>query len=520
MAKKKHKSYTSPKAIRYFLSTMIIVIVLLLVQILLLILMYMGLFLRSGQSVYYAAAHVVLYFTSMLVVLSIINRKCPTAYKLAWAVPILLFPAAGGIFYILARSRNVHRIALARIRQSRALLQRDLPPKYTPSRAETGNFSTLPPYLQSEGFPAFAATDALFLESGEKYHEHFLDDLKSAERFIFLEFFIIHEGVMWDSVLEILEQKAKQGVTVRILYDGMGSLKTLPAGYCKRLKEKGIDAKVFQKFVPLISTMQNNRDHRKIVSIDGRIAYTGGINLSDEYINQYDRFGHWLDSGIRIEGRAAEQFTRLFLEMWYTNHKADPDPTVFFGKSAQKQAKGFVIPYADSPLFESNCIKETYLTLINSAREYLYITTPYLIPGDDLLSALKIAAKSGVDVRLLTPYHGDHAVVHLISRSYYKELSEAGVRIYEYLPGFIHSKNFVCDDRVCSVGTTNLDYRSLYLHYECGALCFGNDAVLQVKNDFLKTLHLCRELTPEGIKKPSPPLRLFISVMRLFEPML
>ncbi|MBP3321634.1 MAG: cardiolipin synthase [Clostridia bacterium] len=520
MAKNKHRSYTSPKAIRYFLSTMVIVIILLLVQFLLLAFMYMGLFLRSGESIYYAVAYVTLYFISMFVVLTVVNRRCPTAYKLAWAVPILLFPAAGGIFYILARSRNTHRIALARIKKNRTLLHKDLPITHRPSKDETGNFSTLPVYLQKEGFPSFTATDARFLESGETYYKFLLDDLKGAKQFIFLEFFIIHEGVMWDSILEILEQKAKEGVVVRILYDGMGSLKTLPAGYCKKLKEKGIDAKVFQKFVPLISTMQNNRDHRKIVSIDGRIAYTGGINLSDEYINQYDRFGHWLDSGIRIEGRAATQFTRFFLEMWYTNHKPDPEPSLFFGSDEKKETKGIVIPYADSPLFESNCIKETYLALINSARDYLYITTPYLIPGDDILSALKIAAQSGVDVRLITPYHGDHAVVHVISRSYYKELSEAGVRIYEYLPGFIHSKNFVCDDTVCSVGTTNLDYRSLYLHYECGALCFGNDAVMQVKNDFLKTLDLCRELTPEGIKKQSAPLRLFISVMRLFEPML
>lgn len=520
MEKSRHKSYTSPKAIRYFLSTMVIVILLLLVQFLLLILMYMGLFLRSGESIYYAGAYVFFYLVSIAVVLTIINRKCPTAYKLAWAVPILLFPAAGGSFYLLARSRNMHRIALARIKSNRALLQSDLPPKHLPQKSELKNFSTLPHYLLSEGFPSFAATNTDFLESGERYHKRLLEDLSSAEKFIFLEFFIIHEGVMWDSVLEILEQKAKEGVVVRILYDGMGSLKTLPAGYCKRLKEKGIDAKVFQKFVPLISTMQNNRDHRKIVSIDGRIAYTGGINLSDEYINQYDRFGHWLDSGIRIEGRAAAQFTRFFLEMWYTNHKVDPDPTLFFDHTAAEQAPGFVIPYADSPLLESNCIKELYLALINSARDYLYITSPYLIPGDDILSALQIAAKSGVDVRLITPYHGDHAVVHVISRSYYKELSEAGVRIYEYLPGFIHSKNFVCDDTVCSVGTTNLDYRSLYLHYECGALCFGTDAVLQVKKDFLSTLERCRELRPENIKKQPAPLRFFVSAMRLFEPML
>ncbi|MBQ8235999.1 MAG: cardiolipin synthase [Clostridia bacterium] len=519
MAKKTHKSYTSPKAIRYYLSTMVGVIFLLLVQVLLFILLYMGLFFNSDKSTYYACAYLFFNIVSVCVVLTIINRKCPTAYKLAWVVPILMFPAAGGSFYLLARGRSLHKVAVARIKQNRELLKRDFPPVTMPTKEETGSFSTIPPFLESEGFPSLTNTDAIFLKSGEVFFEQLKQDLEKAEKFIFLEFFIIHEGVMWDTILEILERKAKEGVVVRVLYDGMGSLKTLPTGYCKKLRQKGIDAKVFQTFVPLLSTFQNNRDHRKIIAIDGKIAYTGGINLSDEYINEYDRFGHWLDNGIRLHGRAATQFARFFLEMWYTNHPSDPDPSVFFAYE-DAPAKGTVIPYSEAPLFERGCIKNLYLQMISRAKDYVYITTPYLIPGDDLLQALCIAARGGVDVRLITPYHGDHEAVHLISRSYYKDLIEQGVRIYEYLPGFIHSKTLVCDDKICSVGTCNLDYRSLYLHYECGTLCIDSPCVAEVRDDFLNTLERCKELFPEDLKKPSALHRLFISVARLFEPML
>ncbi|MBQ8911775.1 MAG: cardiolipin synthase [Clostridia bacterium] len=519
MEKKTNKSYTNPKAIRYFLSTMVIVIVILLIQILLLLLLYMSFFFNSSSSVYYGAAYLSCHAISVLVVLSIVNRKCPTAYKLAWVVPILLFPLAGGWVYLLARSRNLHKIARKRIISSRRLLDGAMPKKEQPPRDRLGSFSTLPPLLEKEGFPAFTDTECRYLCSGEAYFQSLIEDLQRAEKFIFLEFFIIHEGIMWDTVLDILEEKAKKGVTVRILYDGMGSLKTLPYGYCKKLRKKGIDAKIFQRFVPLLSTMQNNRDHRKIVVIDGKVAYTGGVNLSDEYINEYDRFGHWLDSGIRLEGQAVAPFVRFFLEMWYTNHAPDPDPSIFFCNTP-KAADGWVIPYCDAPIFESNCTRDLYLTLINSVRSYIYITTPYLIPGDDLLSALCLAAKGGVDVRLITPFHGDHKIVHMISRSYYKELTDAGVRIYEYLPGFIHSKNFVSDDVVCSVGTANLDYRSLYLHYECGALCFEGTAVQAVKDDFLKTVGLSKEIKPTKLPLFSSLQRLLISVIRLFEPML
>lgn len=519
MSKKKSKSYTSPKAVRYFLSTAIIVIVALLIQIFLLALLYMNLFWRIDNRTYFGIAYLACHGVSLLVVLNIINRKCPIAYKLAWVVPILLFPTAGGFVYLLARSRSLHKLAKQRILTAKELLKPDLPQTSGPSKNDLENYSTLPAFLQKEGFPAFSDTAATFLPGGEEYFKKLKEDLQKAEHFVFLEFFIIHEGIMWDSILEILKEKAKEGVTVRILYDGMGSLKTLPRGYCKKLQSMGIDAKIFQKFVPLISTVQNNRDHRKIIVIDGKIAYTGGINLSDEYINEYDRFGHWLDSGVRLEGCAATQFARFFLEMWYVGHKIDEDFHQFLISAPQK-ARGLVIPYTDSPLFESNCIKDLYLKLISSSKNYVYITTPYLVPGDDLLGALCLAAKSGVDVRLIIPFHGDHKIVHMIAKSYYKDLIGAGVRIYEYLPGFIHSKNIVCDDLVCSIGTANLDYRSLYLHYECGALCINSDIVRQVKEDFIHTVSCSKEIRPTKLPPFSSIQRLLISVIRLFEPML
>jgi cardiolipin synthase len=505
--------------VRYFLSTAVIVVAVLLIQLLLLLLLYMTLFFRFDHSSYYGLAYLFCHMISFPVVLIVINRRCPAAYKLSLIVPILLFPPAGAVLYLIMQSRSLHQIAKKRVLKARKLLAPPSSTVETPKKERLSSFSTLPAYLLSQGFPAFSGTQALFLESGEDYFSRLKEDLRQAKRFIFLEYFIIHEGVMWDEILEILEQKARSGVTVRLLYDGMGSLKTLPRGYCKRLKERGIDAKVFQKFVPLISTMQNNRDHRKIAVIDGKIAYTGGVNLADEYINEYDRFGHWLDSGLRLEGQGADQFTRFFLEMWYTNHPFEEEFQKFLG-GAPKEAGGLVIPYNDAPLFEENCIKNLYLKMISSAVDYVYITTPYLVPGDELLEALCLAAKSGVDVRLITPHHGDHKIVHMISRSYYRELVCAGVRIYEYLPGFIHSKNIVCDDKIASVGTANLDYRSLFLHYECGALCLENDAVFKIKNNFLKTAALSKEISEELLPPLPPVQRLLISVMRLFEPML
>ena len=515
---KQSTEYSRTKTVRYFLSQMIVVIVLLLLQFAILGLFFIAMFINSARSVVYAIVCIVCYLASAIVALVVINRKCNTAYKLAWVVPVLLFPGAGAALYLVVRGGSIHKLAKKRILKSRASFSEIPPPPLDAPFPADHPKARLKAYLDSIGFPTYDGTNALYLPTGEAFQKKLLEELEKAERFIFVEFFIIHEGDMWGDVLKILEKKAAEGVTVRVMYDGMGSLKTLPGNYPKKLKEKGIDAKVFSPFVPLISSTQNNRDHRKIVVIDGKVGFTGGINLSDEYINIYERFGHWKDSGICVSGKGAERLTRLFLELWYTNHTPDEHPEKFLAPYAEK-APGYIIPYADSPLFETEYIKNIYLELINGAKNYIYIITPYLVPGDDLLSALCRAARGGVDVRLITPFHGDKKTVHKISRSYYKQLLEAGVRVFEYSPGFIHSKTMVCDDIACSVGTCNLDYRSLYLHYECGVTAIDCPVVAEVKEDHLKTEALCHEMRVDELKEPRGFKALVFSVLRFFEPL-
>ena len=349
-----------------------------------------------------------------------------------------------------------------------------------------------------------------------------LQELKKAQRYIFLEYFIIQEGCMWNSILEILKEKAAQGVKVRVLYDDIGCFLKLPQDYDSQLRSVGIDCRVFNRFKPVLTSMQNNRDHRKIAVIDGKVAFTGGINLADEYINAIERFGHWKDASVMVSGKAAWSFTLMFLQMWELTNGEDEDyaqydPWVL--TDCPVQASGFVQPYADSPMDKENVGEQVYLQIINNARRYLYINTPYLIIDESMMSALCLAAKSGVDVRIVTPHKWDKWFVHVTTRSYYRDLMAAGVRIYEYSRGFIHSKTFVSDDAVATVGTTNLDFRSLYLSFECGVLMYRTEAVAQLKEDFLNTLEQCYEITDQDCQC-GPIRRIFQDVLRLFAPLM
>lgn len=378
-------------------------------------------------------------------------------------------------------------------------------------------------YLQNHaGFPVYTDSQTLYLSPGEKKFDCLLQELKKAQRYIFLEYFIIQEGYMWNSVLEILKEKAAQGVKVRVLYDDIGCFLKLPQDYDSQLRSMGIDCRVFNRFKPVLTSMQNNRDHRKIAVIDGKVAFTGGINLADEYINAIERFGHWKDASVMVSGKAAWSFTLMFLQMWELTTGEDEDyaqydPWVL--TDCPVQASGFVQPYADSPMDKENVGEQVYLQIINNARRYLYINTPYLIIDESMMSALCLAAKSGVDVRIVTPHKWDKWFVHVTTRSYYRDLMAAGVRIYEYSRGFIHSKTFVSDDTVATVGTTNLDFRSLYLSFECGVLMYRTEAVAQLKEDFLNTLEQCYEITDQDCQC-GPIRRIFQDVLRLFAPLM
>ena len=324
---------------------------------------------------------------------------------------------------------------------------------------------------------------------------------------------------MWNTVLDILKRKVAQGVKIRVIYDDMGCFFLLPKNYAKHLEKLGIECVVFNPFRPLLSVIQNNRDHRKIAVIDGKVAFTGGINLADEYINGYEKHGHWKDSAVMLTGKAAWGLTVIFLQMWELCTKRAEDYSVYYPDIISSPKTGYIIPYSDSPLDNENVGEHVYLQIINNAKKYVYINTPYLIIDSSMVSALMLAAKSGVDVRIVTPHKWDKRLVHMTTRSYYRELIDAGVKIYEYTTGFIHSKTFVSDDYAATVGTANLDFRSLYLQFECGVLMYNTPAVMQVKEDFLSTLKICQPITKEDCLC-NLITRFFQDILRLIAPLM
>ncbi len=462
---------------------------------------------------------------SLLAVLYIINRHDYRPYKLMWAIQILLFPVLGGVFYLLFRSQS----STKRFRQRQADIDQQtshlLPQDEAVCqdlRQEAGPYLRQAKYLSDHaGFPVYQHTAATYLSSGEMKLAVLLQELRKAEQYIFLEYFIIQEGIMWNSILDILVEKANQGVEVRLIYDDVGCFLSLPGDYPQRLAELGIKVAVFNPFRPVISATQNNRDHRKIVVIDGKVAITGGANLSDKYINAAATPGHWKDAAIMVKGQAAWSFSMMFLKMWSLSQPDEvnferylPDLT-----AEEMVSDGFIQPYADSPLDYETVGEHVYLQIINSAKDYVYINTPYLIVDDVMLSALCLAAKSGIDVRIVTPHRWDRWFVHMTTRSYYPELIAAGVKIYEYSDGFIHAKTFVSDDLTATVGTANLDYRSLYLAFECGVWLHNSQAALEIKEDFLDTLRLCQQVALEDCRT-NWVMRLVQELLRLFAPLM
>ena len=463
---------------------------------------------------------------SILVCIYIVSKRDKGAYKLTWVFMILLFPVFGGLFYLIFSFQSTtrkYRKRIAKIEEKAKPLFNLPGTGYEEALAHIPEHIQQVKYLQNfAGFPIYTDNKTKYLSPGEKKFEHLLEELRKAEKYIFLEYFIVREGVMWNAILDVLIEKVKQGVCVRLMYDDIGSFFLLPKDYPKKMKKLGIDCVIFNPFRPVLTAVQNNRDHRKIAIIDGKVAFTGGINLSDEYINAVDKHGHWKDATVMVAGKGAWSFTLMFLQMWELATGVEENYMQYYpweNKLCNIEADGFVQPYADSPMDKENIGEHVYLQIINNAKDYVYINTPYLIIDDSMISALCLAAKSGVDVRIVTPHIWDKWFVHMTTRSYYRELISAGVKIYEYSVGFIHSKTFVSDDTTATVGSTNLDFRSLYLHFECGLLMYQTDAVMEVKEDFLKTLEICQEITSKDCKC-SIPMRVFQDIMRLFAPLM
>ncbi len=464
---------------------------------------------------------------SVLVLLWIINNRSNPAYKIAWIIPILLFPIFGGLFYLMFGGNNLTQKTREKIRSSEEKAYPLLEPykplvdeiaAQDPEAANQSRYIT-----QYAHCPPFRETSSEFLPIGEVKFERMVEELKKAEHFIFLEYFIIQEGKMWNTILDILKEKAAQGVDVRVMYDDVGCIMTLPYKYSEKLEAMGIKCCVFNPFIPILSSKLNNRDHRKICVIDGWVGFTGGINLADEYINEFEKHGHWKDCAVLLKGEGVWSLTLMFLSIWNYLRPTDEDYDRFRPSLYQKEEieqDGYVQPFTDSPLDGETVGRTVYLNLINKATRYVYIATPYLIIDNEMITALTIAAKSGVDVRIITPHVADKWFVHAVTRAYYDVLVDAGVKIYEYTPGFIHAKTFAVDDMYGVVGTINLDYRSLYLHFECGAWLYQTKSVLDVKEDYLKTLEKCQEITAEQCRSVPWFIRLCRAVLRVFAPLM
>lgn len=481
-------------------------------------------FINTDSAVSYVL-RVIVTILSIFIAFYVINKPMKPAYRLIWMIIILLFPVVGCAFYLLLHllpsNHRVRRyyVQIEREAASSLGMARACPPE---ALGKFGGWRRLAKYLVDfAGFPAYDNTAGEYLSPGEKFLPRLLEDLEKAEKYIYMEYFIVDEGRMTDAVFDILERKAREGVDVRLLYDDIGCFITLPQDFAEKLRRRGINCAVFNPFVPIITSVQNNRDHRKITVIDGRVAYTGGINLADEYINAFPKHGYWKDAAVRLEGEAAWSFTVMFLQMWSLStgrsYQNPHSPPVWW--QDEQRSDGLVLPYADSPLDTETVGEHVYMEMIHHASRYLYITTPYFILDDGMLSDIKLCAKSGVDVRIIMPHIWDKRYVHLITRSYYKELITAGVRVYEYTPGFMHAKVFVSDDIAATVGTVNLDYRSLYLHFEDGVFLYGGAAVLEAKKDFLASLDESHEITLRDCREKLF-VRILASIMRLFAPLL
>ena len=459
---------------------------------------------------------------SLLIILYLVRKDENSAYKIGWIVLIGLLPLLGGALYLAFGNKAPAKYLRERMQKVEQAHQTELAQPEGQTDALDISSRNLSRYVAKFGpYPAWRNTAAHYFSCGEEMYPQLLADLDKAEKFIFLEFFILRSGKMWDGVEQILRRKAAQGVDVRLIYDDFGSLLGLPADFIVRMERAHIRCIPFNPVVPLVSLVMNHRDHRKIVVVDGNTAYTGGINLADEYINEEERFGYWKDAALRTEGAAVWNFTVMFLDHWNAFRPSEEDYAPFMpqAESLSAQSDGVIQPYGDSPLDEEALAETVYLNIINQAQRYVYIYTPYFAVGETMLEALKAAAKRGVDVRLVLPGIPDKKLIFRLTRFYYVPLLRAGVRIYEFTPGFLHAKCYVSDDRAAVVGSINMDYRSLFLHFECGALLLYNSQVIALRDDVLRTLPECREVQLADCRT-SLAGTLLDSVLRLLSPLM
>ena len=465
---------------------------------------------------------------SIIVLIYLINVRQNTSFKLMWIILIVATPIIGVPFFVYNRlqpgTRNIARRIDERISEQRPWL---LPEKDTVDRlvVDSGSEYGLFKYMYEEAhYPVYDGCGLEYYPFGQDKFEALLRELRKAKNFIFMEYFIIEKGVMWGEVLKILREKVKEGVEVRVLYDGTNTMMNLPKNYPRVLRSWGIDCRVFSPMKPVITTHQNFRDHRKIIVIDGHTAFTGGVNLADEYINVRERFGVWKDTAIMVKGRAANSFTLMFLQMWNIKDKWADDYGKYMFKGMDKDENavygGYVVPYGDNPLDDEEVGKKVYMDILNRASRYVHIMTPYLILDEEMTNSLIFAAQRGIDVKIIMPHIPDKRYAYALARTHYEELIRGGVKVYEYLPGFVHAKNFVSDDEKAVVGTINLDFRSLFLHFECAAYIWHNPVVEEVEADFEETLKECQRMTLKHCKETPFITKICGRALRLIAPLM
>lgn len=465
----------------------------------------------------------IIYFITMvigaLICIIILNGAITPELKIPWLLILILFPILGVLLYLLngkKRERAMYNLNKFKsenyMRQDKSIIKT--------LEEENKQISGQAKYiLYNAHYPSYNNVRSKYYPLGEDLFEDLIADLKKAEKFIFLQFFIIDEGYMWDAILEILKEKVSAGVDVRIIYDDIGCMWTLPNNYYKDLREMGIKCEVFNRLKPILSIIYNNRDHRKIVVIDGNVGFTGGINIADEYINRKERFGHWKDTGIKLEGSAVQNMTMIFLDTWHAITSDEDDYVNFLPTIEIEEKDGYFAPFDDNPMKPETVGETVYLNIINSAVDYVYITSPYLVLTYELVIALANAAKRGVKVRIITPAIPDKWAIHAITQSYYPILMNAGIDIYEY-NGFIHAKVIVSDDVVGVVGTINLDFRSLYHHYENGVWIYNSKVLADIKNDINDTKNKSTLIDIDLFKATPWYKRIVGAIAKIFAPLM
>ncbi|MCR5785207.1 MAG: cardiolipin synthase [Eubacterium sp.] len=461
----------------------------------------------------------------LIFVLYIYGQHKTSSMKMPWIIFILMFPVFGLVMYLLVGLNGSTKKKRKAIAEADEWLFKYLPEntdEIENVKKENTRIYNICSYIEKyAGYPVYQNSDVKYYDKAIDAFNAQLEELKKAKNFIFMEYHAIENKESWKKVEDVLFQKVSEGVEVRVFYDDMGSISFVNTDFARRLRENGIKCQVFNEFSHGINFFLNNRDHRKITVIDGRVAFTGGYNLANEYFGITEPYGKWKDSGIKVTGEAVRSFTVMFLEMWNINDKnkmyIDEDVDKYFPQESYLSADdGYIQPYADSPLDDEQVGEEVYISIINKADKYCYFVTPYLIITDEMIHAFSLAAKRGVDVRIITPGIPDKKIVYGVTRSFYNGLVRNGVRIYEWTPGFSHAKMSVADDIMATCGTINLDYRSLYHHFENGCFMYNMNAVKDIKADFEKLFTECNDVTENYKTGRSSFMRFGQMVLRLF----